>query len=77
MAGLDCSQGDKIEEGPLIGSTDDSLDPYDYHKSKCGGKNAFTKKRLEEFHLYHTIDEDDECIEDTEPTEEVDLENLQ
>ena len=41
----------KIEEGTLLNSTDESLDPYDYHLAKCG-KEAFETIKGNRIHSY-------------------------
>ena len=63
----------------LLETTEDSLDSYDYHISRCG-EDAFTKIILEQNYSHHNPednDEVDEHIEDNEDFDETDLKNKQ
>jgi len=66
-------ENDKIEEGTLLNSTNNNLDPYDYHLDKCG-IDSF--KKLLEYNRIHTfwINIDVEEIVDTEEGVEIELE---
>ena len=68
----------KIEEGTLLNTTNDSLDPYDYHLEKCG-IDSFKKL---EHRLIHTFwpghgedieNEDDDLVEEDVVEENEDL----
>ena len=60
-------ENDKIEEGSLLNSSNNSFDPYEYHLEKCG-IDAF--KKLERILIHtlwpgHRVDiEDDDLIEE-------------
>ena len=76
-------ENDKIQEGMLLNSSNDSLDPYDYHLSK-NGMDCF-KKLLEVIRIHNSWpgndcafmeemieDEEDEEADEEEVVEEVD-----
>ena len=50
---------DKIEEGVLLNSTNDSVDPYDYHMLKWEG-SAFKTMECNHFHSFNSNEESDE-----------------
>ena len=65
-------ENDKIEEGPLLNATNNSLDPYDYHVEKCG-KDAFTKLEHTQIHTcWSDVGEDEDDISGVEDEVEED-----
>ena len=52
-------ENNKIEEGTLLNSTNDSVDPYDYHPLKRV-EIAFEEVNFERIHTYYPNDDDDE-----------------
>ena len=61
-------ENDKIEEGTLLNTTKDNLDPFDYHFEKCGENCLKTLKRTQIHSFYldserNTEDEDDVSVE--------------
>ena len=59
-------ENNKIEEGTLLDTTNDSFDPYDYHLEKCG-IDSFKKLERNLIHSFwpgHGEDIDDDLVEE-------------
>ena len=69
-------ENDKIVEGTLLDSSDDGLDPYDYHLEKCG-PDCF--KRLLDCNRIHSSWPGKECgfMEEIFEDEEEDEEDIE
>ena len=57
-------ENERIEEGTLSNSTNDSLDPFDYHIAKCG-EGAFKTMECNQIHNFYP-NEDAEQNDDEE-----------
>ena len=61
-------ENNKIEEGTLLNTTNDSFDPYDYHLEKCG-IDSFKKLERNLIHSFwpgNGEDIDDDLVEEDE-----------
>ena len=56
-------ENDKIEEGTLLNTTYDNLDPSDYRLEKCGG-NSFKTLEHTQIHIFYLDSEENAGDED-------------
>ena len=72
-------ENNKIEEGTLLNTTNDSFDPYDYHLENCG-IDSFKKLECNLIHSFwpgHGEDIDDDLVEEDEVEGNGDLNETQ
>ena len=65
---FDFIKNEKNKTGTLLSSTSRSLDPHDYHVSKCG-KDSFMKTEIEKNSVYVIGGNDDDTCQDNSDNE--------
>ena len=61
-------ENEQIQEGSLLNTTNNDLDPIPYHLAKCG-KDSFKQLERSQIHAFYPHDEEDEENEDDDLVE--------
>ena len=69
-------ENDKIEEGILLNTTNDNLDPFDYHLEKCDENSVKTLEHTQIHSFYLDIEENTEYEDDVLVEEKVENDDI-